>query len=96
MKSRTSAAIALLLGMALSCSYDLRDLAEKGDPDAQFEMGAACEEGMGELLQDYTVAVAWYTRAAKQGHARAQYRLGLLSADGLGTKRDPEKAARSF
>jgi TPR repeat protein len=42
--------------------------------------------------QDYKQAVAWYTKAAKQGHSNAQYNLGILSQDGHGTPQDYKQA----
>jgi uncharacterized protein len=33
-------------------------------------------------------ALAWYLKAAAQGHARAQFNLGLMHASGQGARRD--------
>jgi len=96
MLNRRLAILALSCAMALGCAGGPRNAAEGGDAQSQFEMGAACEEGMGGETQDYPAALDWYTRAAEQGHARAQYRLGLLLADGLGTTANPEEASRWF
>ncbi|MFZ2997748.1 SPOR domain-containing protein [Sphingobium sp.] len=54
-----------------------RPLAQKGDPDAQFNMGQAYKLGRG-VQSDLTVAMDWYRRAAVQGHLRAEDNLGLL------------------
>ena len=54
-----------------------RPLAQKGDPDAQFNMGQAYKLGRG-VRPDLTVAMDWYRRAAVQGHLRAEDNLGLL------------------
>jgi TPR repeat protein len=35
--------------------------------------------------RDDTVAIAWYQLAADQGDAQAQYNLGVMIANGLGT-----------
>ncbi|MBF0357953.1 MAG: sel1 repeat family protein [Magnetococcales bacterium] len=43
--------------------------------------------------KEYRKAAMWYSRAAKKGSAPALYKLGLLSARGLGTKLDKRKAA---
>ena len=38
--------------------------------------------------QDYKTAVKWYTLAAEQGTARAQYYLALMYRDGFGVLQD--------
>lgn len=65
----------------------LRLAAAKGDPSAQFEVGARLAEGKG-TNQNFSEAMRWYHRAAAQGFAQAQYRLGTLYERGLGTKAD--------
>lgn len=37
-------------------------------------------------------AVEWYTKAAEQGHAAAQYNLGNCYYDGEGVEKDLQKA----
>jgi TPR repeat protein len=55
----------------------LKPLAEKGDPDAQYELGGIYHYGyMG--ANDYTKASAWYQRAAKQGNTDAMIGLAAL------------------
>ena len=49
---------------------DLRASAEAGDAEAQFILGGMYVTGVG-VPQDDVAAVAWYRRAAEQGHARA-------------------------
>jgi TPR repeat protein len=49
------------------------------------------EDGHG-TPQDYKQAVVWYTKAAEQGHASAQYNLGILSENGHGTPQDYKQA----
>ncbi|MOA26485.1 Localization factor PodJL [compost metagenome] len=44
------------------------------------------------LTQDYKQAAAWYRRAAEQGHAEAQYYLGLIYAKGQGMQEDYKEA----
>ena len=49
--------------------------------------------------RSYAKALAAYRRAASDGHAEAQYRMGLLLQEGLGTERaqrDPQAALRCF
>ncbi len=69
----------------------LRLAAAKGDPSAEFEVGARLAEGKG-TDQSFKEAVKWYTRSANQGFAQAQYRLGTLYERGLGVKSDPGRA----
>ena len=57
-----------------------RPLAEKGDSDAQFNLGQAYRLGRGVTV-DLAQAKAWLERAAKAGHLDAQTTLGLLLFD---------------
>jgi cell division septation protein DedD len=54
-----------------------RPLADKGDADAQFNMGQAYRFGKG-VAPDIKIARNWFQRAAAQGHERAQSSLGLI------------------
>ena len=54
-----------------------RPLADKGDPDAQFNMGQAYKLGRGAPA-DLNIARSWYQKAAAQGHEQAQANLGLI------------------
>ncbi|MDP8912745.1 MAG: SPOR domain-containing protein [Pseudomonadota bacterium] len=54
-----------------------RPLAEKGDQDAQFNMGQAYRLGRGVPV-DLRIAQSWFQKAAAQGHEMAQGNLGLL------------------
>lgn len=69
----------------------LLPLAEKGDPVAQFNLGALYTQG--QIIQkDYRIAMQWYLAAAQQGHAEAQARVGGLYADGTNVPQDFKKA----
>jgi TPR repeat protein len=65
-----------------------RPLAEKGDSDAQFNLGQAYRLGRGVTI-NLGAAKTWFERAASSGHLDAQTTLGLLlfqngeQADGL-------------
>jgi TPR repeat protein len=50
-------------------------------------------EGYG-IERDQKQAAFWYERAAKQGHAQAQYNLARLYATGQGVPRDQDQALR--
>ena len=54
-----------------------KPLAEKGDPDAAFNMGQAYRLGKGVKL-DLAQAQIWLERAARKDHVDAQATLGLL------------------
>ena len=51
--------------------------ADKGNTEAQLELGNRYFEGRG-VEQKYSTAAKWYRKAAEQGIARAQYQLGLM------------------
>lgn len=65
-----------------------RPLAEKGDADAEFNLGQAYRLGRG-VATNLSAAKTWFERAASQGHLDAETTLGLLlfqnneQADGL-------------
>ena len=73
-------------------------LAEKGDPEAQYQLGNFYASGWDDFVNDYGVkkdwqkAIEWYTKAAEQGYAEAQYTLGMRYAEGKGVKQDWQKA----
>ena len=69
----------------------LRLAAAKGDPSAEFEVGARLAEGKG-TGQNFQEAMRWYQRSATRGFAQAQYRLGTLFERGLGAKADLNRA----
>src|SRR3982751_754517 len=54
-----------------------RPLAEKGDPDASFNLGQAYRLGRG-VPTNLAAAQTWFERAANKGHLDAQTTLGLL------------------
>lgn len=70
----------------------LREAASDGDAVAQYEIGQRYANGSNGVPQDYDQAAFWFNRAAEQGLAPAQYRLGTLFEKGLGTPENPTKA----
>ncbi len=58
---------------------DLRRAAEAGDVVAQFELGTLYEYGF-RMPDNEAPALAWYTLAAEQGHAKASARRDALRA----------------
>ena len=61
----------------------LEKLARQGELTAQIELANAYRKGIG-VTQDYKRAVKWFTLAAEQGDAVAQYNLGIMHSFGLG------------
>ena len=64
-----------------------RLLADKGEVDAQYNLGVMYDKGQG-VTRDYAVAVSWFRKAADQGFAAAQLSLGVLYENGLGVPQD--------
>ncbi|MCB1506962.1 MAG: SEL1-like repeat protein [Hyphomicrobiaceae bacterium] len=69
----------------------LRLAAAKGDPSAEFEVGARFAEGKG-TTQDLDEALSWYQRSASRGFAQAQYRVATFYERGLSVKQDNARA----
>jgi len=65
--------------------------AEQGDIHAQFYLGHRYREGQG-TVQNYTVAVKWYRKAATAGLPSGQHSLGLMYSQGQGVSKDPSAA----
>ena len=51
------------------------------------------ENGQG-VAQDYSAAMKWYRMAADQGHANAQYNLGIMYYQGQGVPQNTSEALR--
>jgi len=61
----------------------MRNAAVQGDSQAQFDWGdLLCKKN------DYEQGVSWFQKAAEQGHAEAQYKLGFSYYNGIGIKKD--------
>ncbi len=70
---------------------ELRKYAAKGDPVAQFALGARYAQGDG-VKQDYVEAVRWFQQAAEQGHVVSQATLGAYYWAGRGVPQDLSQA----
>ena len=70
---------------------DLRENADRGDVNAQSDLGVMYASGQG-VEQDHKEAVKWYQKAADQGHAGAQSNLGVKYDDGDGVLEDDVQA----
>src|SRR4051794_37082267 len=63
----------------------LKSAASSGNPEAQYLLGCAYDEGVGDLIvRDSHAARRWYRQAAEQGWPEAQYALGRIYSLGLG------------
>jgi TPR repeat protein len=69
----------------------LREQAEQGDPQAQFDWGQKHFDGLG-MAQNYPEAAKWFRKAAEQHHAKAQSALGMMLYLGRGLEPDPVEA----
>jgi TPR repeat protein len=75
---------------------DIQRRAQRGDADAQVDLGAMLETGMG-VPRDGVEALRWYRRAADQGNVYGEYFSGLLLGRGrAGVTRDVDAAAGWF
>ncbi len=66
---------------------DLRSGAERGDANAQFELGAKYASGDG-VVQNYNEAVKWFNKAAESGHVLSAATLGAFYWAGRGVRQD--------
>lgn len=69
-----------------------RELAQAGELEAMFRLGAMSATGEGTIAND-SAAVSWFRRAAEQGHAEAQHRLAEFYEQGRGVPLDYAAAA---
>lgn len=85
----SAARSAYLAGDVFSAMPMLRKAADAGYAPAQVMLGEILD------LSEYDEeAAAMYRRAAKQGDAEGQFRLGYMYAQGEGVKKDTEEARR--
>ena len=94
MRKTAAGVCALMLLTAIApeveaASKDERALAQmqvqaaRGDPIAQYNLGAYWSQEVEPGRRNYPLAAAWYRKAAQQGSAGAAYNLGLLIKDNL-------------
>ena len=73
--------------------------AEQGGVGNQYTLGSAYDSSIGgamSTVKNDTEAVKWYRLAAEQGHEEAQYRLGMMYADGRGVAKNETEAVQWF
>jgi uncharacterized protein len=74
----------------------MRPLAEKGDADAQYNIGWMYMNGYGLRVND-NLALEWWQKAAAQGHSDASFSIGMLYSLGDGEiSSDPDKAIDNY
>lgn len=70
--------------------------AERGDAEAQVDLGALYEAGIG-VTESRAEALRWYARAGAQGNVYGQYLAGLVQGrGGRGLEKDVDAAAAWF
>lgn len=84
-------------GVAADCNqgdFWYRQALKSNDAPAQYSLARRFEHGRGDCVKkDDRRAAEWYSKAAEQGHTKAQARLGLLLLGGRrGVKKDEEQA----
>lgn len=87
--------VAIHLGDFPTALKVFRPLAEQGDADAQFYLGAMYSEGNG-VLQDYKEALKWFRKGADQGQVSAQFALGEMFAHGKGLVQNDKEAVKWY
>lgn len=89
-------ALAAWRGGEYATAYRIwEQLADQGDPEAQFYLGFMNEYGQGVARNDGE-AIRWYRKAADQDDAFAQFRLGDLYSSGEGSPRSDSEAAQWY
>jgi len=69
--------------------------ADRGDPNAQFNVGVCYSQGLG-VYRDLVEGASWYRKAALQGDRYAQNNLGNCYASGEGVPKDEIEAYAYF
>ena len=74
--------------------------AKQGNAEAQYNVGKIYADGAtadgARVEQDFAKALKWYTQAADQGHALAQFYLGMMYERGDGVLQNTSEAARLY
>jgi len=64
----------------------------KGNANAQHDLAAIYTAGHGGVMQNFDKANFWFLKASQKNIPNAQYNLGVLNHQGLGTERNLDKA----
>ena len=81
-------------GDFMTALSELKPLAENGDERAQYYVGMIYNSVW--VGQDFLEAVKWHRKAAIQGMAAAQFRLGTMYKNGHGVTEDFEEAVKWY
>ena len=73
----------------------VRQAAERGDAQAQYNLGVAYFKGKG-AQKDYAEAAKWSLKAAEQGNAKAQYNMGVAYFHGDGVNKSYNEGVKWF
>ncbi|MBY6092515.1 tetratricopeptide repeat protein [Maritimibacter alkaliphilus] len=83
----------IVAAQTIASMDQLKQRADAGDAQAQFELGQLYDEGAA-VTQSYESAAEWFALAAEQGHAAALNMLGRYRHSGLGGQQDSAEALR--
>jgi uncharacterized protein len=72
-----------------------KQMAEKGNADAQKKLGELYEQGKG-VGADIKESAKWYAKAAEQGVAEAQHKLGEFYEQGKGVAQNTQESLKWF
>ncbi|KAJ3048726.1 Leucine-rich repeat serine/threonine-protein kinase 2 [Rhizophlyctis rosea] len=75
----------------------LKDAAESGDRQSQYQLAITLDPTLGtEPYRSASAAAKWYEKAAKKGHTLAQYSIGLAYKHGNGVEQDEDLSIEYF
>src|SRR5258705_5947258 len=69
----------------------IRQAAEKGNAEAQYNFGVCYQQGV-EVSKSDSVANVWFLKSAKQGWKDAQFKVAYSYATGRGWTKDDKQA----
>src|SRR5438045_9747818 len=69
----------------------IRQAAEKGNAEAQYNYGVSYQQGI-EVPQNDSVANAWFIKSARQGWKDAQFKIAYSYATGRGVTQEDRKS----
>ena len=91
---------ALTCGVALAQTQGdlitLMQRADSGQPQAQDELGTLFALGNKDVPRNFSAAAKWFRKAAIQGYAGSQYRLGTLYESGRGVAQSWTEARKWY
>jgi uncharacterized protein len=79
-------------GEGKAALVQLKPLAKRGEAEAQYYLGRLYYYEELGVRRNYQTSAQWFRRAAEQGHAAAQYKLGGMYFAGRGVPQDDRLA----